>query len=200
MAHAQLTGSSKAAATRAANAEAAKQAQLKQARAEVRARKKAERDAQAAAAAHAQAQQPEPAAAPIESLFDDTMQLPSWKRVVVGLVLGLVAAGGVGYGIGMIMAYCLAGIATLTAGAAMTFVLSALVWIIGIYASWKIGGWVGGKVFGSVVLPEGLASRSFASLAGAVTGAKDRASGWVKTPLAEHADNFTGAYTKGRAA
>lgn len=196
MAQAQLTGSSKAAATRAANEAAAKEAQLKQARAEVRARRKAERDA---AAAHAQAHQPE-AASNIEALFTDEVQLPSWKRVVVGLVLGLVAAGGVGYGIGMIMAYCLAGIATLTAGAAMTFVLSALVWIIGIYASWKIGGWVGGKVFASVVLPEGLASRSFASLAGAVTGAKDRVSGALNVPLKQHAADFTGAYVKPRAA
>lgn len=196
MAQAQLTGSSKAAATRAANAEAAKQAQLKAARAEVRARRKAERDA---AAAHAQAHQPE-AASNIEALFAEEVQLPSWKRVVVGLVLGLVAAGGVGYGIGMIMAYCLAGIATLTAGAAMTFVLSALVWIIGVYSAWKIGGWVGGKVFASVVLPEGLASRSFASIAGAITGAKDRASNALNTPLKQHADNFTGAFVKPQAA
>lgn len=196
MAQAQLTGSSKAAATRAANAEAAKQAQLKAARAEVRARRKAERDA---AAAHAQAHQPE-AASNIEALFTEEVQLPSWKRVVVGLVLGLVAAGGVGYGIGMIMAYCLAGIATLTAGAAMTFVLSALVWIIGVYSAWKIGGWVGGKVFASVVLPEGLASRSFASIAGAITGAKDRASNALNTPLKQHADNFTGAFVKPQAA
>lgn len=199
-----VSPATKAAATRAANAEAAKQAQLKQARAEVRAARKAEREAQAAreqaAAAHAQAAQPEPAAAPIEDLYAD-LQLPSWKRVAVGIVLGLAGAVVVGYGIGMLMAYALAGIATLTASAAVTFVLSVIVWVLGLYSSWKIGGFIGGKIFASVVLPDGLASRSAASVGNAVDSAK----GWfsnrpVVAATRERAQAFTGAWNAGKAA
>lgn len=192
------TSAQKAAATRAAKAEAAKQEQLRQARAEVRQRKKAEREA---TAAHAQGVQPDPAHVDVEQLFDNDVSLPSWKRVTVGLILGLASAFSVGYGIGMLMAYCLAGIATLTTSAALALALSALVWIIGIYATWKIGGWVGGKVFASVVLPEGLAARSAASISNAVGGAKDRVAGvFSGSSTVQRAQAFTGAYMKPKAA
>lgn len=196
---ADLTPAQKAAATKAAKAEAAKAEQLRTARAEVRAKRKADREA---AAAHAAGVQPEAQHVGVEQLFDmDDVELPSWKRVTVGLILGLTAAGFVGYGIGQIMVYALAGIATLTTSAALAFTLSALVWVIGIYASWKIGGWVGGKVFGSIVLPEGLASRSAASISNAVGSAKDRVTGVFKgSSTVQRAQAFTGAYTKPKAA
>lgn len=193
----QLTGAQKAAATRQAKADAAKAEQLRQARAEVRAKRKAERDAAAAAAAHAQARQPEAEHVNVETLFDDTFELPSWKRVTVGVILGLVGAGFVGYGIGMVMAYALAGIATLTASTAVAFCLSALVWVLGLYASWKIGGWVGGKIFASVVLPDGLAARSAKSISNAVGDAKNWMASrpFVETTRAQ-AEAFSGAYVK----
>lgn len=186
------TSAQKAAATRAAKAEAVKQEQLRAARAEVRAKRKADREA---AAAHA-AKQPQADHATVEQLFDmEDIELPSWKRVTVGIILGLAGAFVTGYGIGMIMAYCLAGIATLTTSAALALALSALVWIIGIYASWKIGGYVGGKIFASVVLPEGLASRSAASISNAVGGAKDRVAGvFSGSSTVQRAQQFTGAY------
>lgn len=167
---------------------AAARAEAKQLRAE-----RLARDAQEAAALHA-ASMPQAVHANIEDLLGD-IELPSWKRVACGIVLGLLAAGGVGYGIGMLMAYALAGIATLTGGAALAFILSVIVWVLGIYASWKIGGWIGGKVFASVVLPDGLASRSMASLSNAVHGAGD----WFTTrPVVQRtraaAESFTGAH------
>lgn len=185
----------------AADAQAAADARVKL-REQIARDADAMRDAQARAAQHAKTVQPEPAAAPLEDMLAD-FTLPSWKRVAVGIVLGLAGAVVVGYGIGMLMAYALAGIATLTASAGIAFVLSVLVWVIGIYSSWKIGGWVGGKIFGSVVLPEGLAARSAASVSNAASDVK----GWfsnrpVVAATREHAQAFTGAWnaSKGGAA
>lgn len=212
-ARAEVRASRKAArdAEAAAQAAAAVQAQLAadaQAAADARVKLReqiardadAMRDAQARAAQHAKTVQPEPAAAPLEDMLAD-FTLPSWKRVAVGIVLGLAGAVVVGYGIGMLMAYALAGIATLTASAGIAFVLSVLVWVIGIYSSWKIGGWVGGKIFGSVVLPEGLAARSAASVSNAASDVK----GWfsnrpVVAATREHAQAFTGAWKAGKPA
>jgi hypothetical protein len=172
---------------------AAKLSQLEQAREEAKqlkaAREQREREAQAAQ--HAQAM-PQPVHADNEDLIG-SFELPSWKRVVVGIVLGLTGAGFVGYGIGMIMAYALAGIATLAGTGAIAFILSVLVWVIGIYASWKIGGYVGGKIFASVVLPDGLASRSMASLSNAVSGAGDRVR---NSSIVQRASAITGAHVK----
>lgn len=178
---------------------AAKAAQLEAARIEAAALRAAreERDAQVKAAAHA-ATMPQPVHANINDLMSGIdFELPSWKRVACGIVLGLLGAGCVGYGIGMIMAYALAGIATLAGGAALAFILSVVVWVLGIYASWKIGGWVGGKIFASVVLPDGLASRSMASISNAVSGAGD----WVtQRPVVQRTraatEAFSGSFVK----
>lgn len=121
------------------------------------------------------------------------LDMPSPTRVIVGCLLGLASAGAVGYGIGSLMVYALAGIATLTGGAFLTFALSVIVWILGIYAAWKIGGWVAGKVFSSVVLPDGLASRSYESVAGMFSGAKDKATS-VLGSAKDRVEQFTGAH------
>jgi len=150
----------------------------------------------ARAAAHAKKVQPEAQHASIEELMAD-IALPSPTRVIVAAILGLAAAGAVGYGISLVMAYALAGIMTLTGSAALAFALSAAVWVLGIYATWKIGGYVGGKVFSSVVLPDGLASRCYESLAGAVRGVKSAASDtWNEVDAVQRVKKFSGAYTK----
>ena len=151
------------------------------------------------AAAHARKVQPEVQHAEVEDEdFDAFMaSLPSPGRVVVGTLLGIASAIGVGYGIGMIMAYALAGIATLTGSAALAFMLSALVWMLGIYATWRIGGYVGGKVFASVVLPDGLVSRCCASLSLGFGGVKDAVTQRVEDVGAvQRMKQFTGAFTK----
>lgn len=152
----------------------------------------AQRAKREAAANHVADIQPDVLHADLEDLIG-SFELPSWKRVACGIVLGLLGAGVVGYGIGMIMAYALAGIATLAGAGAIAFIMSVLVWVIGIYASWKIGGYVGGKIFSSVVLPEGLAARSMASLSNAVAGAGDRVR---NSSIVQRAQSFTGAHVK----
>jgi len=150
----------------------------------------------ARAAAHAKNVQPEVQHASIEEMLAD-LALPSPTRVIVGAILGLAAAGAVGYGISLVMAYALAGIMTLTGSAALAFALSAAVWVLGIYATWKIGGYIGSKVFSSVVLPDGLASRCYASLAGAVRGVKSAASdSWNEVDAVQRVKKFSGAFTK----
>lgn len=153
---------------------------------------KAKREAQAAA--HA-AEQAKPAAATFEELGLDgyDFDLP-WKRVLVGFVLGLTAAGAVGYGIGMVAAYCIAGIMMLTTSAGIALFMSFLVWLLAIYASWKIGGYVAGKVFSSVVMPDGLASRSFESVSNAASGAKSTVSGWFTSSKDKVQAKFSGAH------
>lgn len=120
-------------------------------------------------------------------------ELPSWKRVLCGFILGIVGAGFTGYGIGLVMSYALAGIATMAAGPAIALFLSVIVWILGIYSAWKVGGWVGGKIFASVVLPEGLASRSIASVSNAVSGVGDRVR---SSSFSQRVHEFTGATVK----
>lgn len=159
--------------------------------AETRAKNKA---AKLQAAAHAQVQQPDPLHVEIDDLMAQFENI-SATRVLVGVVLSLAAAGAVGYGVGLIMAYALAGIVTLTGAAWITFALSAVVWVLGIYSAWRLGGYIGGKVFSSVVLPDGLASRSYDVVADSVSGAKARVSSWF-APRIEAAKEFTGATIK----
>ena len=68
----------------------------------------------------------------------------STTRVIIGFVLALASSFTVGYGIGMLMSYALAGIMTLTGTAWIAFTLSVIVWVLGLYSAWKIGGYVGG--------------------------------------------------------
>lgn len=165
---------------------------------ELKAKREAEEAAKVAAHAAAQAQ---PVAATLDELgLDDyEFDLP-WKRVAIGFVLGVASAGAVGYGIGMIAAYCIAGIMTLTTSAGIALFLSFTVWLLAIYASWKIGGWVGGKVFASVVLPDGLASRSAESISDAARGAKNTVASWFGASKEKAKAQFTGAHTKVAAA
>lgn len=177
----------------AAETAAGKAEQLAAAR-EQAAEIKAKREAQAAA--HA-AEQAKPAAATPEELgigIELDFEIPSWKRVLVGFVLGVASAGAVGYGIGMVAAYCIAGILTLTTSAGIALFMSFLVWLLAIYASWKIGGYVAGKVFSSVVLPDGLASRAAASVSNAASGAKSTVSGWFTSSKDKVQAKFSGAH------
>lgn len=167
-----------------------------------KAKRDAAKQAKLAAAAHVEAVQPEALHADIDALVAD-LPLPSAKRVIIGILLGLAASFSVGYAIGLIMVYAIAGIMVLTSSPALAFCLSVLAWIISFIACWKIGGFVGGKVFASVVMPEGLASRSYESVAnavgatgsaisGAVDSVKSRVTGWfTSAPVVE----FTGAHT-----
>lgn len=184
-------------ATKAQLAAARKQAAELKAKREAEEAAKADLAAKNAAAAQAllaaAAAQPKPAAATPEELgIDFDFELPSWKRVLVGFVLGVATAGAAGYGIGMIAAYCIAGIMTLTTSAGIALFMTFLVWLIAIYASWKVGGWVGGKVFSSVVMPDGLASRAAASVSNAASDAKSAVAGWFTSKPA--VAQFSGAH------
>lgn len=149
--------------------------------------------AQVTAAQHVQEVQPEPAAADVGSIFEN---LPSPSRVIVGFVLGLAAAGATGYGVGTLMSMALAGIATLTGSAALAFMLTALTWVLGIYAGWKLSAWAGSKVFSSIVLPDGLVSRCCDSLALGASGVKNAVvDSTKKSSLAQRVAAFTGAHT-----
>lgn len=174
------------------------QAALKQARADKRAKNKEAKLLEAAKPSvkeHVETTQPDAEHVNIEDLFDG-ITFPSPRRVIAGVLLGIAAAFCVGYGIGMLIAYALAGILTLTASPAIALALSVITWLLGIYASWKLGGYIGGKVFASVVLPEGLAARSYESVAGAVSSTassvKNKVGGWFTAKPVEPA--FTGAH------
>jgi hypothetical protein len=196
-ANARVAAAERKAAEAEANLNAARQAELDR----MRAAKEAEAKVQTPApevAAHAQAVQPEAAHVNVEDLMAD-FKLPSIKRVLIGALLGLASTAAVGYGIGCVLSYALAGIVTLTAAPFIAFALSVLSWVIALYAGWKLGGYIGGKVFSSVVMPDGLAARSYASVMDAVTGAKDRAVGLFSVDKEELAAQvvakFSGAHT-----
>lgn len=193
----------------AAALHAEQQAVLKQMRADKRAKNaaaKADRIEAERVAAHCTATQDEILHADIDTLMSD-FALPSPKRVLVGFILGVAASFTVGYGIGMVLSYVLAGILVLTSTAWIAFVLSALAWVVAMVAAWKIGGYVGGKVFSSVVLPDGLASRSYESVAGAAGSVGSRIGGWfsstkdvAQAKLGDARGIVTGAFTKQAAA
>jgi hypothetical protein len=126
----------------------------------------------------------------VEELIGD-IELPSAKRVILGIVLGALSAGGFGYSIAMIASYAIAGIMTLTGATWLAFALSILVWALAVYASWKLCGRIGGAVFASVVLPDGLASRSYESLSNAAGSAKSKVTGWFSR---KEVEQFTGAH------
>jgi hypothetical protein len=173
----------------------AQQAELKRMRAAKRAQAKAARveAVKPSAAEHAESVQPDPLHAAIDDLFAD-VEFPSARRVLVGFILGIACSAVVGYGIGMLLAYALAGIMLLTSTAWIAFTLTVLAWIIALYAAWKIGGYVGGTVFSSVVLPTGLAARSAASVSNACGSAKNKIGGWFTSKPVVEAPAFTGAH------
>lgn len=200
-ANARVAAAERKAADAEANLQAARQAELDRMRAAKEAEAKVQTPAPEVApkvAAHAQAVQPEAAHVNVEDLMAD-FKLPSIKRVLIGALLGIASAASVGYGIGCALSYALAGIVTLTAAPFIAFALSVLAWVIALYAGWKLGGYIGGKVFSSVVMPDGLAARSYASVMDAVTGAKDRAVGLFSVDKEELAAQvvakFSGAHT-----
>lgn len=175
-------------------AAARKQAKELKAAREVADAKKISDEQAAAQLAAAEASRPKPAAATFEELGLGDFEIPSWKRVLVGFILGVASAGAVGYGIGMVAAYCIAGIMMLTTSAGVALFMSFLVWLLAIYASWKVGGYVAGKVFSSVVMPDGLASRSFESVSNAASGAKSTVSGWFTSSKDKVQAKFSGAH------
>lgn len=142
--------------------------------------------------AHVESVQPEAVAADVTSIFDN---LPSPARVIVGFVLALAAAGATGYGVGTVMSMALAGIATFTGSALLGFMMTVLVWVLGIYAGWKLSAWAGKTVFTSIVMPEGLISRCCASLSLGAQGVKaavvDSA---AQTGVVQRMQQFTGAF------
>lgn len=179
-------------ATAEAELKAAQQAELKRLRAEKRAKARAAQQTKPECVVQRDEALDDIAHADISSMFAD---LPSPKRVLVGFVLGVMSAGLTGYGIGTILTYALAGIAALTGAAWIAFALSVLAWVIALYAAWKIGGYVGGKVFSSVVLPDGLASRSYESLANAGSDARSKVVGWFGKTKVAAVEQFNGAHT-----
>jgi hypothetical protein len=176
----------------AAQLHAEQQAALRTMRAEKAARTRAS-NKQAKAAAHAETVQPEVVHASIDELMAD-IELPSAKRVLVGVILAIAASFATGYAIGMLLSYAIAGILTLTATAWVAFTLTVLAWIIAIYATWKVTGIVAGRVFASVVMPEGLASRSYESVANASGEAKSKMLGWFSSAKEVVVAPFSGAH------
>lgn len=154
--------------------------------------------AQEAAAAHAAKVQPNAASADMAAIEKLMNNPPSGVRVLVGFILAIMSSFTVGYGIGCLLAYALAGITTLVGAGLAAFMLSTISWIIAIYAAWKVGGWVGGKVFSSVVMPDGLASTSIDAVSNTFSSARSTVGGWftakpVAAPVAPAAP-FTGAH------
>lgn len=143
--------------------------------------------------AHVNNVQPEAAGADLGSLFEN---LPSPSRVIIGFVLALATAGATGYGVGTVMSMALAGVATFTGSALLGFCMTALVWVLGIYAGWKLSTWAGKAVFTSIVMPEGLISRCCASLSLGAAGIKDAVTeSAAKTGVVQRMQQFTGAFT-----
>jgi hypothetical protein len=89
----------------------------------------------------------------------------------------------------------LAGIAALTGAAWISFTLAVAAWLIALYAGWKLGKYVAGKVFASTVMPEGLVSRSYESVASGAASAKQNVVGWFSTSKAKAVEQFNGAHT-----
>ena len=152
-----------------------------------------------AAAKHAASVQPD-AAAPDMAMLDRLINNPpSGTRVLVGFILAIMASGAVGYGIGCLLSYALAGITVLVGPGLIAFMLTVASWIIAIYAAWKIGGWVGGKVFSSVVLPDGLAASSIDAVSNTFSSARSTVGGWFTSKpapvVAAPAAPFSGAHT-----
>lgn len=71
--------------------------------------------------------------------FLGEFQLPSWKRVVCGVVLGGLLAFGTGYVIGTIAAVVIAGVVALTGLAWLGWVIYALALVISMWAGAKVG-------------------------------------------------------------
>lgn len=154
--------------------------------------------AREAAAKHAASVQPDAAAADMAALEKLMNNPPSGVRVLVGFILAIMSSFTVGYGIGCLLAYALAGITTLVGAGLAAFMLSTISWIIAIYAAWKVGSWVGGKVFSSVVMPDGLASTSIDAVSNMFGNAKSTVGGWFTSKpavvVAAPAPAFTGAH------
>lgn len=67
------------------------------------------------------------------------MAYPSWKRVMAASVVGMIAACGVGYLVGMVAAYIVAGILAYTGLAWLAWVVYVLSILIGMIAGGRVG-------------------------------------------------------------
>lgn len=170
--------------SKAEQIKADQQAELKRLRAEKRAKAKA-------VAEHVETVQPEVEHADIKS-FMDGLDIPTPKRLLVGFILSIAVAGAVGYVTGIVLSYVIACIAVLGAGALVTFLLTALAWIIAVFASVRIGHTIGGTVFQSTVSCDGAINRSYTSVSNVVANAKSKVLGFFKS---EPVEQFTGAHT-----
>lgn len=88
--------------------------------------------------------------AKISSAFETLMegfQVPSWKRAVTGLIVGMLAAAGTGYLIGSLAGLLIVSAVAVTSMAWIGWVLMILSIALGAWA----GGKVGASVFGYIV-------------------------------------------------
>lgn len=172
----------------AANLAAEQQAELKRMRAEKRAKAKAEAQAAAPEVVLDKEQfTPEQEAARMQqrmldaaAVLTEGFELPSWKRTLIATIMGLAAAGGVGYLLGTIGGMLIVGAVALTGMMWLGWLIYAITIIISM--------WVGAKT----------ASRVFGYIADAridehATVVKNKVVGWFggKAPL-----SFTGAFKK----
>lgn len=127
---------------------------------------------------------PQPLAADIEdnqrsylhSLLDEALAEGfGWKRMLVGSILGLAAAAGLGWMLGNLIAYMLIGCIMLTGSALLANALAVLAMIV----SFFLGGKVASATYMAVC--DGTVERGYSSLA-------SRVRGWFnKTPTPEAA-------------
>jgi hypothetical protein len=111
-------------------------------------------------------------------------EFPSWKRIVCGVIAGIIVAAGAGLLIGLIGSYAIAGVLALTGSA----VLAWCVYILTLIISFFVGGKVGSKVGGYVI--SGDIDRH-------ASAAKNKVLGWFKAkPEVQIVEaQFTGAHT-----
>lgn len=106
-------------------------------------------------------------------------EVPSWKRSITGLVLGIAAAAGTGYLTGLVAGMLIVGAVALTGMAWLGWVIGALAMVLG---AW-LGGRVGSAVFGYI------ADKKIDDHFGSV---KAKATSWFRKP---EIVQFSGAHT-----
>lgn len=171
--------------TNAANTKA----KLAAARAEFEARKAQEQAVAEAAAPQAfapeaeEARRMEAVSSAVNTIMGE-FNMPSWSRVITGVVLGILVAGGFGWLFGHVLAALIIGAITMTGS---LFIGQIIYWLGLIYAMFK-GGKVAAKVSGYVIN-------------GGIDTTMNKVKGWFAAkPIVQQAQQFTGAFTKPAAA
>ena len=116
----------------------------------------------------------------IQSLLD-SIEMPSWKRWITGFVLGIAAASGVGYLVGVVAGLLMVGILAATSMVWLAWVVYVLSLIVAFY----VGGKIGGIVYEWVTMKKVDAQ---------FDAAKKRVSGWFSSSK-EKVEAFSGAHT-----